>query len=98
MQISKVLRALSDGRYGYYCPGCQALHVTPLGVSLLDFNVTAPSFNRSIKIGRGRDSTCHHNINKGKITFLDDCRHKMKGSTVELPALPPEYQDSPHRG
>lgn len=93
MQISSVLRALSDGRYGYWCPGCQMLHVTPFGCSLVDFNTTKPSFTSPIKIGRGRDSTCNHSISDGRITYYADCRHKLKGSTVDLPALPPEYQD-----
>lgn len=30
-------------------------------------------------------TVCHSFVTKGKIKFLDDCTHKLKGQTVQLP-------------
>lgn len=94
MQISKTLRALADGTYGYFCPGCQELHQTKPNNRFVGGSLNKPSFARSIWIGNGTPR-CHHNITFGKIIFFEDCRHKLKGSSVDLPDLPPEYQDAP---
>lgn len=31
---------------------------------------------------------CHSFIRDGRIQFLDDCTHKLKGQTVDLPDIP----------
>lgn len=31
---------------------------------------------------------CHYFLREGKIQFLDDCTHELKGQTVDLPPLP----------
>lgn len=37
-------------------------------------------------------SVCHHFIRAGRIEFLGDCTHALRGQTVELPDIPPgEY-------
>lgn len=82
--------------YGYYCPGCEELHQTKVGNKFIGDSISKPTFSRSMRIGNGVPR-CHHNITNGKIIFYEDCRHKLRGSTVDLPALPIEYQD-PKRG
>lgn len=37
--------------------------------------------------GYNFSSICHSFINNGMIQFLDDCTHKLKGQTVELPNI-----------
>ncbi len=37
------------------------------------------------------ETVCHSFVRAGRIQFLDDCTHRLKGETVELPDLP-EYR------
>lgn len=97
MQITSKLRALANGTYGYWCPGCKELHQTKPEHRLEDFNIGKPTFTGTMFIGNGVPR-CHHQIKGGLIVFFQDCRHKMKGSSVPIPDLPPEYQDSPRNG
>ena len=34
-------------------------------------------------------TVCHHFIRDGKIQFLGDCTHALRGQTVDLPDIPP---------
>lgn len=34
----------------------------------------------------GMDMICHSFVTAGKIQFLDDCTHDLRGKTVDLPA------------
>ena len=49
-----------------------------------------PTFTPSIHVQRmltvgGKTTLCHSYVTDGSIRFLDDCTHKLKGQTVELP-------------
>jgi hypothetical protein len=35
-----------------------------------------------------KDMRCHSFVTGGKIQFLDDCTHELKGQTVDLPDMP----------
>lgn len=37
-----------------------------------------------------RENICHSFIKDGRIQFLDDCHHHLKGKTVELPEMKDE--------
>ena len=59
-----------------------------------DFNgdVERPTVRPSILVTtRFPDHTkiCHSFITDGKIQFLGDCTHELRGQTVELPEVPP---------
>jgi hypothetical protein len=52
----------------------------------------APTFTPSLLTWWGEEGTeryhrCHSFITDGKIQFLDDCTHALKGQTVELPDI-----------
>lgn len=36
----------------------------------------------------GRDMVCHSFVTDGRIQFLDDCTHALRGQTVDLPEIP----------
>ncbi len=52
-----------------------------------------PSIHVQREIGRNAknepiyESICHSFVTAGKIRFLDDCKHDLKGQTVDLPDL-----------
>jgi len=49
-----------------------------------------PTFAPSIRISRKlrgqntRETICHSFVRDGKIQYLGDCKHELKGQTVEL--------------
>lgn len=61
-------------------------------------NMEAPTFapSMNIRIGpypdgeddAGRIDVCHYFLRNGRIEFLADCTHEMRGQTVDLPDLP----------
>ena len=69
-----------------------------------DGNVDAPTFNPSmnIRVGpypsrddpsdklEGHIDVCHYFLHGGRIQFLGDCTHALKGQTIDLPDLPPQ--------
>lgn len=86
------------GQYLFRCPGCEFLHLisdkTDTGPGAKwEFNgsLEAPTFSPSYLLWtdhpetKKRERTCHSFIKEGKIQFLDDCSHHLKGKTVDLP-------------
>lgn len=77
--------------YGFYCPGCTHLHMLPVtGPKAWGFNgdVVKPTFNPSILRREYYleevSDICHSFVTAGKIQFLNDCTHALKGQTVDL--------------
>lgn len=45
-----------------------------------------PTFTPSVLVtGTEHNIRCHSFVKDGKIQYLSDCTHKLKGQTVELP-------------
>lgn len=80
-----------------FCPACQHGHLfntTPArpGGPVWTFNgdFDRPTFSPSMltyePMSDGTHRTiCHSFVRDGKIEFLSDCAHSMRGKTVELP-------------
>ena len=105
-----VLRTMGDGLVGFWCPGCEEMHVINTDVSDrpswdFDDNYDAPTFSPSINVAGVRRITdeeharlmagenipptprvCHSFVRAGRIEFLGDCTHALKGQTVQLVA------------
>lgn len=76
-------------RYVFFCPGCETEHFFWTNGNGWQFNgdMDNPSVQPSIltqKGSDGRNGRCHCFITDGKIRFLEDCSHSLKGQTVEL--------------
>lgn len=74
--------------YLFHCPGCGYAHfvqVNPAFIPSWQWNgsVDSPTVSPSLLV-RGQ-FTCHSFIKDGKIQFLGDCDHALKGQTVEIP-------------
>ena len=85
-----MLRSVAGG-YGHWCPGCEEMHVfhvsrpAPSGARWTwDNNAEAPTFKPSMVVA----TRCHYFLTAGRIQFLDDCTHALRGQTVDLPDLP----------
>lgn len=81
--------------FAHYCPGCKAphfFHLTKPNASGAKWHwngdIEQPTFEPSMNINRGY---CHYYIKWGKIEFLSDCHHELKGQHVVLPDIPDDY-------
>lgn len=82
-------------KYFFWCPGCKELHWFAVRkpddreqFPVWSFNKDPdnPTFSPSLlRTGPGR---CHLFLKNGKLEFLNDCMHDLKGQTVPLPDLP----------
>lgn len=74
---------------GFICPGCGHGHsVTIKGENPWGWNgdVEKPTFTPSILVWASRpEERCHSFVRDGRIEFLGDCHHHLKGTTVDLP-------------
>jgi hypothetical protein len=80
----KLRQVLADGKpYGYehLCPGCKSSHI---------FVVEGGSGRKDAdgKVIKPERTLCHYHLIKGRIRFLNDCEHELKGREIELPDLP----------
>ncbi len=76
--------------YVFHCPGCNYSH--PFEVDCPDGkgwtwngSFDSPTFSPSLLVCIGTEWQCHSFVRDGKIMFLDDCVHSLKGQTVEIP-------------
>jgi hypothetical protein len=77
------------------CPACGHWHVFDERWSF-NGDLEKPTFNPSMLVNGGADMEkyinehnprCHSFVTDGRIQFLGDCSHNMKGQTVELPDI-----------
>jgi hypothetical protein len=69
------------------CPGCEKEH--PFD-QRWEFNgdLDRPTFRPSLRVfGKKGETLCHSFVVDGRIQFLDDCAHNLKGQTVDLPEI-----------
>jgi len=93
--MAKIMRLVSEQkgaeRFGFFCPGCGFAHwfQTKGEGSCWTWNedFEKPTVKPSILMDmRGEDpKRCHSFVTDGKIRFLGDCSHNLKGRTVEIP-------------
>lgn len=86
----------SIGIYLFVCPGCKTRHSVwtvdekdyPHPVWKFNNDVDKPTVHPSLLVrwNHGeKQFICHSFITSGRIQFLSDCTHNLKGQTVELP-------------
>ena len=83
------------GAYLFWCPGCECAHSIWTDPNrkgpCWKFNgdVENPTISPSLRVQHHRhlvgDIICHSFIKEGKIQYLNDSTHKLKGKTIEIP-------------
>ncbi len=86
------------------CPGCKNHHeFLVVGVHprlwIFDGNRDLPTFHPSMNCRcgpmpegtkrAGKIDVCHSIVTAGRIQFLGDCTHELRGQTVDLPEIDP---------
>jgi hypothetical protein len=85
-----------DGMFLFECPGCGGIHAfyTKNGPIVdgreqnwtYNGNGDAPTISPSLDVSKTDPAHhCHSYIRDGMITFLSDCYHPLKNTTVEIP-------------
>ncbi len=77
----------------FYCPGCKSHHpyrvvssTTARPVWHWNGSMDSPTFSPSLLVfGTVPSMRCHLFLKDGKIQFLADCFHELRGQTVECP-------------
>lgn len=78
----------------FWCPGCEEAHAVEVESkkkSCWNWNGSedCPTITPSVLCVQSQsERRCHSFVKDGKIQFLNDCFHKLKGQTVPLPELP----------
>ena len=98
--MMKLIRMPGCG-IAHHCPACNEMHVfyTEMPNANGAFWVwngseVLPSFTPSMLITAdfapedGGKFVCHYFLKAGKLQYLNDCTHTLKGQTVALPDLP----------
>ena len=86
---------LQDGSkaFAFYCPGCGFFHHVRVdkgpaydGGPIWAWNEDAdkPTFSPSLGVNMGTDQQCHLFVRDGKIIYLEDSKHSLRGQTVEM--------------
>ena len=82
-------------QYLYNCPGCGYEHAFSLkkdgGHHDFNMNLDNPTISPSLLQNFSKDRICHSFIVDGKIQYLNDCHHSLKGQTIELPDYKNEF-------
>ncbi len=78
-------------QYFFHCPGCKYAHGFTVGGPpgsdwTWNGSFDEPTFQPSLLCNKDfPESRCHSFVTDGKIQFLNDCWHTLKGQTVEIP-------------
>lgn len=92
----KRVRVLTDGS-GHpsqyiFCPACKTIHLFDDRWTFNN-NFDKPTFSPSMLVHGTEDGfapRCHTFVRNGKIEYLSDCSHEMKGHTIDLPEITDE--------
>jgi hypothetical protein len=91
-KLHKVQVSETKYQYNFNCPGCGFEHSFSEDIHKWNQDYDKPTLSPSFVIGgiyhdekRNKITwRCHSFIKDGKIQFLNDCTHKLKGQIVDL--------------
>jgi len=72
--------------YAIYCPACKKPHFFFKDKWSFNGDVDAPTFTPSMLLHPSRfQKRCHSFVEKGRIRYLTDCGHELRGQVIDLP-------------
>jgi hypothetical protein len=91
--LSSGLRLAAIGRYMHWCPGCAAPHFIDLGRDedgrKVEYNAdfARPTFSPDLR-ARADQGLCHYHLTDGRLEFMADSWHDLRGTVQPLPDFP----------
>lgn len=97
IRLGKIIYQSQPGVLWFDCPGCKCIHQVFIDDKHVDTdgriiqwtwngNADKPSFNPSVHVHKSDPRfVCHSWVKNGRIEFLMDSHHSLKGMTVDLP-------------
>jgi len=79
--------------YLFDCPGCGCYHGFNETIWQFNGDLVKPTLNPSLLVTMEEGKKCHSFIREGRIQFLDDCWHDLKGQIVDLTPVTPLNPD-----
>lgn len=79
--------------YAFHCDGCGHAHMfythNPGGPqwTFVNNNMEKPTFRASLLVNKDHSAPgprCHLFVTDGKIQYLNDCTHNLKGQTIQM--------------
>jgi len=86
MHVVKKMESQKGDHQGFmiYCPGCKYGHLFDKRWAF-NGDYRLPTFEPSMLVFKNTPKyRCHSFVENGKIRFLEDCAHDLKGKTVTL--------------
>lgn len=79
----------TKGGLMFFCPACNTAHGITLGRNgwQWDNSEDKPSFSPSLYSVAG-DLKCHCFVREGRIEYLNDSTHELRGKSVDMPDWP----------
>jgi len=84
--MARIIATTEPTKFVFFCPGCKKGHYFDTKVWTFNGDMDKPTIRASILTYASDPSKrCHSLVTDGKIEFLGDCAHALKGQTVDLP-------------
>jgi hypothetical protein len=84
----------NDAGWVFWCPGCEHAHRFTVPPWTFNGDLCKPTVQGSILVrydgeddGKPVHQRCHLFVTDGKLRFLEDCTHRLRGQTVPMKAL-----------
>jgi len=87
MKVIVIKTGENDFQWQIMCPGCKWIHAMSPSIHQFNGDYENPTFSPSLLSDNFPGKRCHSFITNGKIQFLSDCEHPLKGQTVDLPEI-----------
>jgi len=80
-------KGTDEGMFLFDCPACKFPHGFTVGPGKWTWNGNRekPSVSPSLRVTNSTGLVCHSFVYQGRIEFLSDCTHALKGTMVDLP-------------
>ena len=87
MKVQIIKTGTNNFQWQIMCPGCNWIHAMSPSIHKFNNDFENPTFSPSLLSDNIPGKRCHSFIENGKIRFLDDCDHSLKGQIVNLPEV-----------
>jgi hypothetical protein len=93
MKVKKIKTPSLGTEWLFSCPACKCAHGFKIPPWSFNYDPEKPTIGGTVLVN-GQSvyqnpsiDRCHSSVTDGKITYMNDSSHELKGKTVELPEI-----------